>query len=84
LETVKTAISVNGALYEQAEALARELGVSRSRLYSLALEDYIRRRENRVLLERINAAYAEDAGADPSAALTQARRLEDPAGEGGR
>lgn len=34
--------------------------VSRSRLMALALEEFIRRHQNRQLLEKINAAYEDD------------------------
>jgi len=44
-------------LFEQADTLAREMKISRSRLFALAIEDFVRRRENRQLLGRINAAY---------------------------
>ncbi|HOG45206.1 MAG TPA: hypothetical protein PLJ35_10425 [Anaerolineae bacterium] len=57
MANVKTAVSIEEPLLERAEALAREMRVSRSRLFVLALEEYIRRRENRQLLDRINAAY---------------------------
>ena len=33
--------------------------ISRSRLFVLAVEEFIRRHENRRLLERIDAAYAD-------------------------
>ncbi len=56
---VKTAISLEHALLQQADALARDLEISRSRLFALALEDYINRHENKKLLERINAAYSD-------------------------
>ncbi len=58
METVKTAISVRKTLFQQAEELARKMKVSRSRLFVLALEDFIRRQENRDLLDKLNAAYA--------------------------
>jgi len=57
MTTIKTAISLPKSLFEQANALARELGVSRSRLFALAVEEYIQRYQNRRLLEAINAAY---------------------------
>ena len=57
MANVKTAISLQKSLFEQVEALAREMKVSRSRLFALALEDYIRRSQNQQLLERINQAY---------------------------
>lgn len=58
MRSVKTAISIQRSLFEQAEDLARRMNVSRSRLFVLALEDYIRRQQNRELLAQINAAYA--------------------------
>ena len=39
--------------------MARAMNVSRSRLVSLALEDFIRSHQNRLLLEQIDAAYAD-------------------------
>ncbi len=60
MENVKTAISIQKSLFEQAEKVARKMKISRSRLFALALEDYIRREENRELLGRINAAYPEE------------------------
>mgnify|MGYP005833397831 CR=1 FL=1 len=60
MQSVKTAISIHRSLFEQAEDLARKMNVSRSRLFVLALEDYIRRQQNRELLAQINAAYANE------------------------
>ena len=58
MESIKTAISIEKSLFAQANALARRMKVSRSRLFVLALEDFIREQENRELLEKINAVYA--------------------------
>jgi metal-responsive CopG/Arc/MetJ family transcriptional regulator len=60
MQNVKTAISIQKSLFEQAETLARKLKVSRSRLFVIALEDFIREQENRELLAKINAAYGEE------------------------
>ena len=60
MESIKTAISIDKTLFAQANALARKLKISRSRLFVIALEDFIREQENRELLEKINAVY-EDA-----------------------
>ncbi len=60
MENVKTAVSIQRSLFEQAEDLARKMKVSRSRLFVLALEDYIRRQQNQELLAQINAAYADE------------------------
>jgi metal-responsive CopG/Arc/MetJ family transcriptional regulator len=75
MDTVKTAVSLSRSLFEQADELARELNVSRSRLYSLALEEYIRRQENQAMLEQINAVYADEVDAEEEATLAQMRRL---------
>lgn len=56
---LKTAISINKDLAEEADAVAREMSVSRSGLYAMALREFIRRRENMRLLEKLNEAYAE-------------------------
>jgi len=60
MESIKTAISIEKSLFTQANALARKMKVSRSRLFVLALEDFIREQENRELLEKINAVYADE------------------------
>ena len=57
MANVKTAISLQVSLFEQAEALARDLNVSRSRLFVLALENFIRDYQDRRLFEQINKAY---------------------------
>lgn len=59
MPNVKIAVSLAAPLFEQAEALAQEMQISRSRLVALALEDFIQRRQNQQLLGRINAAYAD-------------------------
>jgi len=58
MENIKTAISLNKSLFAQANLLARKLKVSRSRLFVIALEDFIREQENRELLAKINTVYA--------------------------
>jgi len=60
METIKTAISIQKALFEKAEDLARKMKVPRSRIYALALQDFLRRRENMNLLAQINAAQADE------------------------
>lgn len=63
MANVKTAISLEDSLFKRAEALAKKLGISRSRLFALALEEFLQRRQNQQLLEQINAAY--DDAPDP-------------------
>ena len=57
MASIKTAISLQKSLLEQVDTLARELDISRSRLFALAAEEFIQRYKNRELLEAINAAY---------------------------
>ena len=74
MANVKTAISIQQPLFEQAEALARELHISRSRLFALAVEDFMQRYENQRLLERINDAYADTTTPEEQALLRRMRR----------
>ena len=66
MQSVKTAISIQKSLFDQAEKLARRMKVSRSRLFVLALEDYIHRQQNRELLTQINAASDEPDPVEPA------------------
>lgn len=59
MASVRMTISMREPLFEQIDAEARKMKVSRSRLVSLALEEFLRRRENQELLERLNASYAD-------------------------
>ena len=59
MATVKTAISLHDELLKHADSIAREMNLSRSAVFALALEEYIKRHHNRELLDRINAAYDE-------------------------
>ena len=75
MSSIKTAISIDEALFEQADTVAREMGVSRSQVFRLALEEYLRRRENRDLLARINAALEDDPQAEEHETMQRMRRL---------
>ena len=59
MANVKTAISLKKALLEQVDSLAQEMDMPRSRLFVLAVEEFLQRRENERLLEAINKAYSE-------------------------
>jgi metal-responsive CopG/Arc/MetJ family transcriptional regulator len=68
---MKTAISVDDQLLTEADRTARELGLSRSRLFSLALEAYLRHRRQEEMIEKLNQAYATKS--DPANAVTVKR-----------
>lgn len=59
MTNVRTAISIPEALFERVDALAEKQQISRSRLFVLAVEEYLRQVENQELLQAINAAYDE-------------------------
>ena len=62
MRTMKTAISLEDDLLLQADRTARQMGVSRSRLFSIALQAYLRKRRNQEILGQLNKVYA----AEPS------------------
>lgn len=57
MANIKTAVSIEKSLFEQVDSIAREMKVSRSSLFALALQDFIRHHQNEDLLRRINEAY---------------------------
>ena len=59
MTAIKTAISVEQALFERVEELAEELQISRSRFFSLAAQSYIEQVETRKLIDALNKAYAD-------------------------
>lgn len=60
-DTQSTSLSIEKTLISDTKALAEELNMPWSRLVALALEELIRRHRGRKnLIDRINAAYADD------------------------
>jgi metal-responsive CopG/Arc/MetJ family transcriptional regulator len=68
---MKTAISIETPLLEETDRTARKLGVSRSRLVSLALKNYLRQSRNREVVEQLNLVYGEQAGVADRPSPTQ-------------
>jgi len=52
--SVKTAISVPKDLFKRVTDLSHEMKISRSKLFALAMQDYILRMENERLRKQIN------------------------------
>ena len=69
MATVKVAVSVERTLAQRADEMARRSGPPRSRLYARALEEYLTRQENEVLLRDLNEAYADFPDEEESATL---------------
>ena len=65
----KTAISVPKTLFQETDHIAHELNIPRSQVITLALEEFIRRYQNKKLLEQINEAYNVPMTSDESQSL---------------
>lgn len=73
---MKIALSIPDALFNSAEALGKRLGVSRSRLYAMALADYVAKHQSRKVTARLDAVYAaEESGLERPLRRAQARSL---------
>jgi len=57
LSRMKTAISLSDSLFEIAEQTAHYMGINRSRLFVLVLEDYIVRHNGDMVTEKLNEVY---------------------------
>jgi len=56
---MKTDISLPDPIFEEAEALAQQLGVSRSELYTEALKAYLQRYNRERILAKLNEVYSQ-------------------------
>ena len=54
---VKTAISIEESLFKEADQLADEMNTSRSRLFEMAVSEFVHRQKSKKMLEEINSAY---------------------------
>ncbi|MFB2837103.1 CopG family ribbon-helix-helix protein [Floridanema evergladense] len=69
---MKTAISLPDSVFEEAEALAKQLGLSRSELYTKALQAYLQKYNRNQLLNKLNQVYSEESSElDPLLAKMQ-------------
>jgi metal-responsive CopG/Arc/MetJ family transcriptional regulator len=74
---VKTAVSIPDSLYAEAEELAHELGMSRSKLYAAALQEYLAARAESDVTARLNEVYADcDSTLEPGWKELQAKAIE--------
>jgi hypothetical protein len=56
---MKTAISIDDGLLQQADQTARLLGLSRSRLFAVAVRDFLQRQRQEQMLLRLNEIYTD-------------------------
>jgi metal-responsive CopG/Arc/MetJ family transcriptional regulator len=55
---MKTAISIDDQLLEEADRTARQMGLSRSRLFAQAVTDFLQRKRAEQTLLRLNEVYS--------------------------
>jgi len=73
---MKTAISIPTDIFTQAEDLARELGISRSELYTTAVARLLARHQAARVTTQLNEVYAhEPSHLDPAIARLQAAAI---------
>lgn len=75
MTSIKTAVSIDETLLARADAVAREMRVSRSELFARAIQEYLRTHESRDLLARVNAALEGDTQLEEREAGRRMRRL---------
>ena len=61
--TMKTAISIDDELLEEADRTATAMGLSRSRLFGMAVGEFLQRQRREQMLVRLNEVYA---GTEPA------------------
>jgi metal-responsive CopG/Arc/MetJ family transcriptional regulator len=67
---MRTNVTLSATLYEATGQAAREDGITRSRLYSLALEKYVQQRRQDRLTEEVNLVLEDPAVQAEFAALS--------------
>ena len=65
MPNVKTAISIEKPIFEKMDNLAKNLKISRSRLFAMAAQGFIQRHNNIELLKLINEAYEDSSETEP-------------------
>ena len=73
---MKIALSIPDELFDSAETLSKRLGLSRSRLYATALEDFVAKHQAKKVTERLDSVYAsQESRVDQATRRLQARSL---------
>lgn len=79
MTNVKTAVSIPEKVFDESNDLAERMAISRSRLVTLALQEFIQRHRDRRALEDLNLVLAglEDDDDDLGLLARAAERLRD-------
>jgi len=71
---MKTAVSIKDEVFQNAESYAKKAKISRSRLYSDAVEEYLAKRSEKDLIDQINKVCEDvDTSLDPGIRGYQSR-----------
>ena len=57
---MKTAISIPDNLFKRVEITAKKLGISRSRLFSRAVSDFLESHNSSEITEKLNSIYEQE------------------------
>jgi metal-responsive CopG/Arc/MetJ family transcriptional regulator len=71
---MKVAVSIPDPVFVEAEALARRLKISRSKMYARAVGDFVAKNKGPSLTDQINAALDEIGDEGPDEFLREAGR----------
>lgn len=55
---MKTAVSLDDGLLQEADEAARQMGLSRSRLFAVAISEFLQRKKQQQMLLQLNEVYA--------------------------
>ena len=73
---MKAAISIPDPVFKAADKLAHRMGVSRSRLYSIAVERFVQEHDDEAITAKYNEVYAHESSAlDPVLQSIQFRSI---------
>ena len=76
MPNVKTAISIEKTIFEQMDVFAKNLKVSRSRLFGMAAQEFIQRHNNIELLKLLNEAYEDLPESEPMVTMMRSNHYE--------
>ena len=72
--SIKTAISMQEDLFREVNKMAKELNVSRSRLFVMAMQDFIKKQESQKMVDQINKAFSDYPDSDETKLQTGMRK----------
>jgi metal-responsive CopG/Arc/MetJ family transcriptional regulator len=74
---MKTAISIPDNIYKRVERTIKRMGISRSKLFTLAIEEYIDNHNPSQITEKLDSLYnVESSDLDPGIKQMQGRSIE--------